>query len=298
MQVTKPPSKPRPISCIQLRLNILVQCLLSTYIADQNADMVITEKSLQRRSDVINLIVAVIAATPLDDIKQLGDVFDPLVEHEDLRQQLKTAYHCHIIRRTDNYNAIHTSLIGSMYHSQEEEEAHRLSLQTNALLLNNATMEAVLAGHVAAVADIKRLLVSIDPTMALGGAKPGKAKKVKNSSDAPIHTLLLQASALQLWTALTQWALRYDSRRDSDREVDREGGAPSELTAEDIPQTAGRYLAAAMRHLKGMAAVVEGTKGSKSQAECWCVCDALLQCSRALMTSLYLAGRRRDQVQY
>ena len=260
----------------------------------------ITEKSLQRRSDVINLIVAVIAATPLDDIKQLGDVFDPLVEYEELRQQLKTAYHCHIIRRTDNYNAIHTSLIGSMYHSQEEVEAHRLSLQTNALLLNNATMEAVLAGHVATVADIKRVLVSIDPTesaVALGGAKPGKSKKVKNSSDAHFHTLL-QASALQLWTALTQWELRYDSRRDSDREVDREGGAPSEQASEDIPQTAGRYLDAAMRHLKGMAAVVEGTKGSKSQAECWCVCDALLQCSRALMTSLYLAGRSRDQVQY
>jgi hypothetical protein len=328
IQVVRVPRHAAPHPSIHLRVHLLAICAVALHEqqrASTGADTSsIHSKEAQKLHDVLALIVALITkAEPnrgQDSSDCAGQYLETLCQQRSLQQQLKGLLHAQLVRAcSGSVASIPTTAFVQfgVYRSAEEHSV----VETCAEALRYLSTAAGRAGADASILQqIQDQLLIVDSTEARvvfqGAKKAAKTKKEPKEDITDLVGLTTAASALRLWTALVQLIAVPDtnptehSRHSGETDNGQERHAKEERAVEGdtngndrIAQQLSTYLDAAMRVLRNIAGAVEGcvTKSSSTdsgdaRAMLFCIADALCAVARPLSTSVYLAGRLKDQV--
>jgi hypothetical protein len=284
----------------------------------------IHSKEAQKLHDVLALIVALIAKAEQNQTQgsdgNVGQYLQRLCQQPSLQQQLKGLLHARLVRACSGSEMLTptTAFIQpGVYRSAEERSA----VEAWARALQYLSSARARAG-----ADADTLQQIWDQLLAVDGTevkavfqaakKAAKTKKESKEDIADLEGLAAAASALRLWSALVQLtavpnatpAQHIRQSGDTDDDQQRQGTEERAVERENggndaVAQQLSAYLDAAMRVLRNIAGAVERcvTKSSESgsadsNAMLFCAADVLCAVARPLCTSLYLAGRLKDQV--
>jgi hypothetical protein len=330
IQVVRVPRHAAPLSSIHLRVHLLATCAVALHELQRSSTSADTSsihlKEAQKLHDVLALIVVLVAKAEQnrgqDSSGCVGQYLQTLCQQPSLQQQLKGSLHAQLVRvfAGPEMATPTTAFIQSgVYRSAEERSA--VETWAGALqYLSSAGARA--SADASMLRQIQDQLLVVDSTEAKvvfqGAKKAAKTKKEPKEDITDLEGLVTAASALRLWSGLVQLTAVPDatpaqhSRQSGETHDDQHGQGIEEKAVENdnhgndaLAQQLSAYLDAAMKVIRSIAGAVERcvTKSSESgsadsNAMLFCAADVLCAVARPLSTSLYLAGRLKDQVRF